>query len=402
MPTTLRRLLWPVYVPSITYAAGTAALLPAQVVLALELGFTEGQVALLVAWLGAFAIVASLVAGQLVHAVGERTALVLTTGLGVAALLAVWVAVEVGVPWARWVLVAGLTANGLTQALWMIARSGLVADLAAPAERGRAMNLYGASQRVGGVAGPFVAAAVMALGGAVHVFVASAAIVVVAAAIMVHHLRRLPPPPSADPARQPEPRDPRALRALGLLGFGVLCLAAVRQGKDTLIPLWAAQGVGLPGHQVALVVGIASAMELVTFWPAGVALDRLGRRPVVVTCLLMVGLGLAVMPLFGGTAWFVAAAMVVGLGDGVGSGIVKTLGVDIAPERGRGRFLGWWQSIASVGSFVAPALATAVIAAASLGAALPAIGALGVVGAGWMAYWTPRFVPGPRTRPHGR
>lgn len=390
---TLRTLLWPVYAPSFVYAAAAAALLPAQVLLALQLGFTASQVALLATVVGGFAILASFCAGYLVQGLGEHRALGLTTGLAVSMLVATWFGAEQAHEAARLVLVVTLLGVDLADAVWSIARQGMVADRTPPEHRGRAMNVYGASQRLGRVVGPFVAAAVLAVAGPQHVFPVAAAIMLSAYGLMAHHLRA--DARAADGTTRPAPpsgvADP--LRALLVLGLGVLALSAVRTAKETLVPLWGADGLALHGATVALVTGIASAMELLLFWPAGIALDHLGRGPVAAACLTLMGFGLAIMPLSHATWWFVLTAMLVGLGDGVGAGIVKTLGVDIAPAEQRGRFLGWWQSIASVGSFVAPAVAGAVIAAASLAAVLPTIGALGLLGAAWMAWWTPRFVP---------
>lgn len=394
---TLRTLFWPVYAPTVTFAAGAAALVPAYVLLALRLGFTEAQVALIGTWLGAVMVAASLAAGHLVQEVGERVALLATTAFGIVGLLGAWATAVLRTPGARWVLVAALTLFALADAVWGLARQGLVADLAPPQHLGRAMNTFGAAQRIGRVFGPFVAAAIMALWGPAEVFGVGAVVSAGALALILFHLRRRP-----ERAPEPEAADDtaarRALRGLVLLGAGIVALTAVRITKEQLIPLWAASGLRLPDSHVALVVGLAAAFELLLFWPAGVALDRIGRAPVLVASLVLMGAGLVAMPVVGGSGWFVATALLVGLGDGVGSGIVKTIGVDIAPARGRGRFLGRWQSVASTGNLLAPAVASGVITVASIGSALTVLGVVGLAGAGWMAYWTPRFIPGPRRR----
>ncbi|GAB3714243.1 MFS transporter [Mariniluteicoccus flavus] len=390
---TLRALLWPVYVPTVTFAAGAAALIPAYILLALRLGFHEAEVALIGTWLGLVAVLASFAAGYLVQGIGERAALAGTTSLGIVGLLAAWGATATGTPGARWVMIGALTLFALAEAVWGIARQGLVADLAAPHHLGRAMNTFGAAQRIGRVFGPLAAAAILALWGPAEVFGVGAAVAAVSLWLIVRHLRT---PGTAAPTgavAEAAPQARRALHGLVVLGLGIVTLAALRVAKETLIPLWGARGLHLPDALVALVIGVAAAFELILFWPAGIALDRFGRMPVAVVSMVLMALGLIAMPWSTHAVWFVAAALVVGLGDGVGSGIVKTIGVDLAPVVGRGRFLGWWQSVASTGSLAAPAVASAVIAASSLGAALAVIGAVGLAGAAWMAYWTPRFIP---------
>ena len=177
-----------------------------------------------------------------------------------------------------------------------------------------------------------------------------------------------------------------------LLGLGILVLAGMRTVKETLIPLWASDVVQLTPSAVALVAAVMSATELVLFLPAGLALDRLGRTPVVVTALLLMGIGLAILPLNTSQTWLVLCACMLGLGDGAGAGIIKTLGVDLAPRHGRAQFLGHWQTIASVGACAAPAAVTAVTTMAGLGLGIGTLGIVGMFGALWMAWWTPRFI----------
>lgn len=140
---------------------------------------------------------------------------------------------------------------------------------------------------------------------------------------------------------------------------------------------------------------MASVLPPSCSYPAGLVLDRYGRTPVAVLCLGLLGAGLGAMAAVphGALVAFVAAALIVGLGDGVGLGLIKTLGIDLAPEVGRARFLGWWTSLASVRSFAGPALATGLIAGSGLGAALLGVGGLGLFGSAWLGSWTARLIP---------
>lgn len=394
---SLRPLLWPVYIPTFVYAAGAAAIVPAQVLLALSLGFSAQGIAALVTFSGACAVVGSLLAGRIVDALGERRALIVVTVLGAAGLLAVGLAADpTRLAASRALLIAALSVLGLMDSVWGIARQGAVVDLSPPGRRGQAMNLYGACQRMGRVVGPVIAAGIIALTSSRTVFLAAAALIVAALVVIARTLPGHVAPTDPQPAAEASAEHRRARRGLFLLGVGILALAAVRTAKESLIPLWAATGVHLTDERVALVMGLVAAMELVLFWPAGLALDRIGRTPVVVAALATIGLGFLLMPLSRTPGWFLIASIIVGLGDGMGAGIVKTIGADLAPSQGRGRFLGQWQSVAAIGSLAAPALAGAVISAISLAAALPVMGVIGLLGAAWMAHWTPKFIPRPR------
>lgn len=410
----LRPLIAPVYVPSLVYGAGASALLPAQVLLALQMGFTAAGVAALMTWIGAFAIASSMLAGLLVDRFGERACLCLVTGIGVLGLVVAAVCSAAAAPGARWVLIGALTVFDLVDAVWSIARQGLVADLAPTAMRGRAMNLYGACQRLGRIGGPLIAAAVLAATGPAAVLPIAALIVLGALFLLLRVA-----PASARAVAAPEPRSPAAPVAvanavpesrpldaprvparlwrhrMALLGTGVLILSALRSANETLVPLWAASGAGLVGTEVALVLALASSAQLLLFWPAGLALDRWGRSPVVVTAMGLMGIGLCLAPTSRGAIWLLARAMIIGLGDGTGAGIIKTLGADLAPRSRRSTFLGRWQAIASAGSLLAPAVGAAAIAMTSLQTALVLNGAIGLAGAAWMAWWTPKLLPRP-------
>lgn len=408
----LNPLVRPVFVPSLVYATGASALVPAQILLALQMGFTSAGVAGVMTWVGVFAIASSMIAGRLVDQLGERRALSMVTVAGGLALLVAALCAVMELPGSRWVLVAALTVFDLVDGVWSIARQGIVADLAPAGMRGRAMNLYGACQRVGRVAGPVVAAGVMVFAGPAAVFPVAALIVGAALVLLLwvspsstgSAAGENPPPGEVrdSGARNSrvelvaEPQAPwRWCHRMLLLGIGMLILTALRTAKETLLPLWAAQGIRLEDGQVALALALASGAELALFWPAGIALDRYGRAPVVVTAMVLMSAGLCLAPCGLSPIWFLACAALIGLGNGVGAGIIKVLGVDVAPVAGRAAFLGRWQAIASAGSLLAPAVAGVGIAVVSLPAALLLMGAVGFAGSAWMAWWTPKLTPRP-------
>ena len=65
-----------------------------------------------------------------------------------------------------------------------------------------------------------------------------------------------------------------------------------------------------------------------------------------------------------------------GLGNGIGSGTMMTLGADLAPAPGHGEFLGVWRLIGDVGSTGGPLVVGAL--ADAVGLALAAFGLAGV------------------------
>ena len=94
----------------------------------------------------------------------------------------------------------------------------------------------------------------------------------------------------------------------------------------------------------------------------------------------------------------------IGFGNGLGSGIVMTLGADFAPSTGRAEFLGVWRLIGDVGTAGGPLLVAVVEIGGSLAAASVAVGAIGLAGAVVLFGWLPETLrpegapPGARSR----
>jgi len=95
--------------------------------------------------------------------------------------------------------------------------------------------------------------------------------------------------------------------------------------------------------------------------------------------------------------WFGMFAAVLGVGNGLSSGILLTLGADVAPKHDPAAFLGSWRTLTDAGGAVAPLLVSGITAVASLSFAAGAMGLIGLVGAAGFLRWIPRFVP--RTPP---
>lgn len=86
------------------------------------------------------------------------------------------------------------------------------------------------------------------------------------------------------------------------------------------------------------------------------------------------------------------------LGNGLGSGIVMTLGADAAPSVDRAQFLGAWRLTGEAGHASGTLGLSAVTAVASLPVAAVALGCLGLGGLAWTSVWMARADTERRTR----
>lgn len=95
----------------------------------------------------------------------------------------------------------------------------------------------------------------------------------------------------------------------------------------------------------------------------------------------------------GAGVFVIAVAIFMALGNGLGSGIVKTLGADAAPPGQRAQFLAGWTFCAELGSVIGPLLIAAITLIAPLAAAAFTLGALTTAGATHLARSVPQYDP---------
>jgi len=165
---------------------------------------------------------------------------------------------------------------------------------------------------------------------------------------------------------------------------------------------------GLDPVWISVVFGISAALEILLVIPAGTLMDRYGRAAVAVPCALVMGAGFLLLGLLGtvladeGAALGVIALLIpsllIGVGNGLGAGIVMTLGIDVSPVHGRTRYLAWWNTMLGAGRLAAPMIVTGVTLFAPVAVAGAATGAVCFAGGLWLLRVLPRLIPSGGTR----
>ena len=400
--THLREIALAAYGPTALASVGTGAVTPILALTALDLGANVATAAIVVALLGVGMVVGDLPAGALAARIGERRALLfaaLAEGLGM---------LGAGLSRSVVMLAISVLVMGLAASVFGLARHAYLTEVVPAAMRARALSTLGGVHRIGIFAGPFLGAAVVSVWGTRAAYAVGVTFAI-AAAVLVARLpdleRHTPASGGAGESSEarPEPTAPSApmtvlsvvrahRRVLTTLGIGVLAVAATRSARNAIVPLWA-EAIGLDAASTSLVFGISGAADMLLFYPAGWAMDRFGRVHVAVPSMLVLGLGMALIPFAGSFGGLVLVATVLGVGNGIGSGILMTLGADASPVQGRAQFLGGWRLMGDLGWAAGPALVSALSVAVSLGGAAVILGALAWVGAGWLGFWVPRYDP---------
>ena len=397
-----------IYAPSTVYAVGLGAMTPALAVAALALGLDTARAAAVVVLVGLGSLVANAPASALAARAGERVTIIVSAFLGAAGAGLAWATTSglssgparegVTEPGRLALFLVAVLAVGMAGSGFNLARQAYLAVAVPHTHRARAMSTLGGTIRVGVFLGPFLGAAVQAVMGLDGAFAAATA-AMAAGALLCLRIRELPvpvPEPAAPgrpaaPAGRPRVADVARARRGALLtaGFGVVAVSAARAARNAVIPLWATH-LGMDAASASLVFGLAGAVDLLLFYPAGRLMDRRGRRAVAVPCLAVLGAGFLAVSLTRDPTAFALAALLLGVGNGFGAGIVMTLGADHSPPNARAQFLGLWRSMSDAGMLAGPLLLSGVTAAAGLAVGVGSLALVCAAGAAVFAAVLPR------------
>ncbi len=403
----LLRLAPMIYGPTLLFALGQGALIPLIPTMATRAGADLATSGLVASALVVGQLCGNIPAGWLVAKVGERMAMVVSGFLALAGALMLPFASNVGV------LALAIFINGFCAAAFGLARHSFMATHVPFHFRARALALLGGSYRFGMFLGPFVGALLLGASGhesAVIWFL----IACLAATVLLVWFGPDPEREFEAGAREPVtgeatagvslPDTPGAkdgvfstmirFRAvLARLGLAASTLSALRAARQVVLPIWGV-AIGLDAQTISLVVGISGALDFALFYASGQVMDRFGRLWAVVPSMLIMSVAFLTLSLTGGldsaTVWFVTLAAAIGVANGLSSGLLLTLGADLAPKQNPAPFLGSWRTLTSAGAAAAPLLFSGMAAVAPIGVATAAMGVIGLFGTWAFLRWMPR------------
>jgi MFS family permease len=414
-PFRWRSIALPALLPTLLFSTGEGAIVPIIPIAADNLGASLAIAGLVAAVLSVGELFGNVPSGWLVARIGERPAMIGAASISVLGLVICVLSPNLVA------LAFGIFLIGLSAAVFSLARHAFMTSFVPYAYRARVLSTLGGTLRLGFFIGPFITAGVIQLTGSassafwIHLVACFATVVI---------LVTLPDPSRTFGAVTTVREAGRTMRegevlaereSAGLfhtirssravllrLGFGASLVAALRTSRQVILPLWAVS-IGVSDTNTAIIIGIAGAVDFALFYTGGQIMDRFGRLWTAVPAMIGGGLGHLVLAfthnVSSNVTWFVALAMVLALANGIGSGILMTLGSDLAPKHNPAPFLGAWRFTNNLGGAGAPLLIAGVTAVASLAVAAGLMGVLGLLGAGVLAYYVPRYSPSSKKRP---
>jgi MFS family permease len=146
------------------------------------------------------------------------------------------------------------------------------------------------------------------------------------------------------------------------LGFVSLLMDVSSEMIHALLPVYLVTVMGASMAMVGVIEGIAEATASIVKIFSGAISDWLGKRKL----LAVIGYGLAAItkplfPLAASIGWLVAARFIDRIGKGIRGAPRDALVADLAPAHLRGTSFGLRQSLDTVGAFLGPGLAMALL-----------------------------------------
>ena len=379
-------LLWTLYIPSFLLQIGVGMLIPVLPSFIEEMGVGIGLVGLGVSGVLIGTMIFDVPAGLLVGRFGHKqTMLVGTALLGVVALVT---AFTTNFP----ALMALRLLSGVAMALWSISRMAYVSDTVPSAARGKTLATYGGVGRFGAFGGPVIGGIIGAQISLEAVFIAQALISAATMIMLIAFTQEIGGGRTDQLRRQGRSSVMRTLSdngsGLARGGTAMVSLQLVRRGRELLLPLWGAH-LGLDVDQIGYVIGAAAAMDMAIFAPVGYVMDRYGRKYMSIPSFLILGAGMALLPLSGDIWSFGAIAVFTGFGNGLSSGAMMTLGADLAPRQRTGEFIGVWRLIGDIGGASGPIIVGQIATVVTLGWSSIFIAGFGFLGASGVYFIVP-------------
>jgi len=401
---SMRSVALAAFLPAALFAIGEGAIIPIIPVVATELGASLPFAAFVAALILVGELIGDIPSGWLVSRIGERTSMIGASLVSIGGLVTCLLAPN------EVVLAVGVLVIGLATAVFALARHAFMTSFVPVEIRARALSSLGGVFRLGYFVGPFLSAGVIELTGSVQSAFVVHIVGCLGAAVALLVLRDpsaafgVRPGRGADDGAERVASETQGLfgtlwRHRGVLvklGSGAALIGAMRSGRQVMLPLWAVS-IGLGASETAIIIGVAGAVDFALFYTSGQIMDRFGRLWSAVPC--MVGLGISYLALSlthdldAKVGWFVAVAVFMSLANGVGSGILMTLGADLADKGDPAPFLGAWRFTGDAGSAAAPLLISGVTALVSISLASGVMGVLGLVGAAILVRYVPRYSP---------
>ena len=348
----IKPLVFSVYIPTFLFAIAQGLLIPVLPIHAKDtLGANEAMIGMVVAarYLGVMAF--DIPAGILISSFGLRKTMIV--GIILFALAAIGAALS---PTISLLIISRILA-GISFSLWSISRHSYIAISVKSSIRGRALSLFGGTTRIGMIIGPILGGILAYYVGILIPFYTQGLIALIILILAIYSTRNLVTESGAFDnsfsVRETVNTFSKYRKDFATLGILAVCIQFLRAAREFIIPVWG-DDIGLDLDEIGFITGISYLIDALMFPIAGILMDKFGRKSTAIPSLILLGISLSLIPFSTTYLLLTMVGIIAGIGNGISSGLILTLGSDLSPKNRPGEFLGIWRFISDSGSLIAP------------------------------------------------
>lgn len=384
---SIRELIWPLYIPGVLAWVSRSFVIAVLPIHILELGYSYDDVGFLIGLMGFGSMICNMPTALLLQRYGPKAIVILANFVVFVAAIVCTLAYSFALMGVACFLL------GVGESSGILARTTFLGATVKSNLRGRASSTLGGVARIGYMIGPLVAGAVAVYRGPRVVYmiqaVLSAASGIMTQILMPYVREDQDLTKSQKTTTKPASGSMSAVtvikahwRILLTVTFFVVCLSILRKSRELLFPL-VGHEERMSQDQIGVVVAVSYALDALMFPLAGKLLDSTGRTKTGAFTSMLFTAGILVLE--GGGVWsYIAFAVISGIANGLSSGIVITMGGDLAPADCRSQFLAVYRTLGRMADLMAPLIVGLVADHSSLHMAELVVCLVGVIGAAWI------------------
>ena len=250
--------------------------------------------------------------------------------------------VVIGLSQAYWFLILLFVILGLCGATYHAPAAAYLAGVFGVAGRGQALGTHVIGGALAFAVTPVLAVLVASLTGSWRVaFLVLAAVPLAAGLALLALIPRIPDQRTAQPAESVFRREAlAALRSIGALVGIALLLQLLSTGIMTFLPLFMTDQHGVPASLAGLFVALMAGIGVIGAPVGGWLSDRLGRAPVIIWALVVVGPSVLVLAYVPYGLGLFAVLVIYGLSLSIRMPVMESLFADTVPAHRRATALG--------------------------------------------------------------
>ena len=383
--TQVRGLAGAIYAPSFLMATGRGLLIPVFPLYLLTFEISFGIIGIILAAQSIGLLIADIPTGKLLRSLGEKTCML----VGIL-LFTISTAILYWIDQLILIFIFRLV-SGFGMALWGTARHTYMATSIRNDRRGRSIAILGGLGRAGTFLGPVIGGILGSEYGLGTTFLVCSFFSLVSLVFVFYFVNTICDQESDSSSWNKSLFDVFSSnqRLLIIAGSGQLFVQMVRSARSTIVPLYAGSILGLDVQSIGFLIGLSSAIDVFMSYPAGLIMDRYGRKFAYVPSFILLASGMLLIPMTSDYWSLQLVLLLMGIGNGLGAGSMMTLGADLAPSRYRGEFLGIWRFIGDGGGVCSPLIIGLIAERFSLFGAPILVAVLGFVGVSLLGWGVP-------------